>query len=174
MSEKILVPILGESITEATVVKWLKNTGDTVEADEPIVELETEKVNLEVPSPLNGVLSEITAKDGQVVEVGAILGLITNGKSKIKTKNITKQKQKKEKNLETNEDAPELFDNNVLKLEESKERLFINILDPAYISVEKYHPNQVIIILLSIILGIFVSILSLITYSNIYNAIINE
>ena len=87
MSEKILVPVLGESITEATVVKWLKSTGESIDTDEPIVELETEKVNLEVPSPLNGVLSEITAKVGQVVEVGAILGLITNGKSKIKTKN---------------------------------------------------------------------------------------
>ena len=53
MTEKILVPVLGESITEATVSKWLKNEGDTVEADEPIVELETDKVNLEVPSPLN-------------------------------------------------------------------------------------------------------------------------
>ena len=51
MKEKILVPVLGESITEATVAKWLKNAGDTVEADEPIVELETDKVNLEVPSP---------------------------------------------------------------------------------------------------------------------------
>jgi len=70
MSEKIIVPVLGESITEATVAKWLKNIGDTVEADEPIVELETDKVNLEVPSPINGVLSEITSKDGAVVEVG--------------------------------------------------------------------------------------------------------
>ena len=57
MSEKILVPVLGESITEATVAKWLKKEGDTVEADEPIVELETDKVNLEVPSPIDGVLS---------------------------------------------------------------------------------------------------------------------
>ena len=54
MSEKILVPVLGESITEATVSKWLKNEGDTVDADEPIVELETDKVNLEVPSPISG------------------------------------------------------------------------------------------------------------------------
>ena len=57
MSEKIVVPVLGESITEATVAKWLKNTGDAVEADEPIVELETDKVNLEVPSPVKGVLT---------------------------------------------------------------------------------------------------------------------
>ena len=56
MSEKILVPVLGESITEATVSKWLKKEGDTVEADEAIVELETDKVNLEVPSPIEGVL----------------------------------------------------------------------------------------------------------------------
>ena len=53
MSEQIIVPALGESITEATVAKWLKNVGDTVEADEPVVELETDKVNLEVPSPIS-------------------------------------------------------------------------------------------------------------------------
>jgi len=78
MSENILVPVLGESITEATVSKWLKNEGDTVEADEPIVELETDKVNLEVPSPVSGVLSQINSKDGSVVEVGALLGSISN------------------------------------------------------------------------------------------------
>ena len=61
MSEKILVPALGESITEATVVKWLKRSGESVETDEPIVELETDKVNLEVPSPVAGILSEINA-----------------------------------------------------------------------------------------------------------------
>ena len=82
MSEKIFVPVLGESITEATVAKWLKNEGDTVTADEPIVELETDKVNLEVPSPINGILTEINSKDGEVVEVGALLGSISeNGKS---------------------------------------------------------------------------------------------
>ena len=77
MSEKILVPVLGESITEATVAKWLKNAGDTVEADEPIVELETDKVNLEVPSPITGFLTEINSKDGSVVEVGALLGSVS-------------------------------------------------------------------------------------------------
>ena len=59
MSEKILVPVLGESITEATVSKWLKKEGDSVSADEPLVELETDKVNLEVPSPVSGVLTRI-------------------------------------------------------------------------------------------------------------------
>ena len=75
MSEKILVPELGESITEATVSKWLKNKGDAVNADEAVVELETDKVNLEVPSPSSGILSEINSKDGDTVEVGAVLGL---------------------------------------------------------------------------------------------------
>ena len=77
MSEKILVPALGESITEATIAKWLKNEGDSVEADEPIVELETDKVNLEVPSPVTGVLTEIASKDGSVVEVGSLLGSVS-------------------------------------------------------------------------------------------------
>ena len=60
MSEKIIVPVLGESITEATVSKWLKNEGDAVEADEPIVELETDKVNLEVPSPVTVSYTHLT------------------------------------------------------------------------------------------------------------------
>ena len=88
MSEKILVPVLGESIVEATVSKWLKNEGDSVEADEPIVELETDKVNLEVPSPTSGILEKINSKDGSVVEVGATLGSIsTNGSITIKNDN---------------------------------------------------------------------------------------
>ena len=81
MIEKILVPVLGESITEATVSKWLKNEGDKVEADEPIVELETDKVNLEVPSPVSGILSQINSKDGMIVNVGAILGSVTENLS---------------------------------------------------------------------------------------------
>ena len=80
MSEKILVPELGESITEATVSKWLKNAGDTVETDEPVVELETDKVNLEVPAPVNGIISKINFKNGDTVDVGAILGTISEVK----------------------------------------------------------------------------------------------
>ena len=79
MAEKILVPVLGESITEATVSKWLKNKGDYINADEAIVELETDKVNLEVPSPIDGTLSVINFKDGDTVEVGAVLGEILEG-----------------------------------------------------------------------------------------------
>ena len=92
MSEKILVPALGESITEATVAKWLKSVGDNIEADEPIVELETDKVNLEVPSPVKGFLGSINAKNGQVVEVGSVLGSINAG-NKVSTQVETAQKE---------------------------------------------------------------------------------
>ena len=80
MSNQILVPALGESITEATVSKWLKQVGEQVDSDEPLVELETDKVNVEVPSPLSGTLSSIKVKEGDTVEVGALLGLINEGK----------------------------------------------------------------------------------------------
>ena len=98
MSEKILVPTLGESITEATVSKWLKREGETVEADEAIVELETDKVNLEVPSPISGTLSEISFRDGDTVEVGAVLGSISEGNVDIKNEPESK------KQLEDNEE----------------------------------------------------------------------
>jgi 2-oxoglutarate dehydrogenase E2 component (dihydrolipoamide succinyltransferase) len=78
MSEKITVPTLGESVTEATVSKWLKSQGDKVVADEPIVELETDKVNVEVPAPSNGILGDINVKEGETVNVGSILGTISN------------------------------------------------------------------------------------------------
>ena len=84
MSNQILVPSLGESVTEATVSKWLKQVGEHVNADEPLVELETDKVNVEVPSPLNGTLSSISVKEGDSVEVGALLGIVADGKSKTK------------------------------------------------------------------------------------------
>jgi len=119
MSEKILVPILGESITEATIVKWLKKKGEPVGIDEPIVELETDKVNLEVPAPADGILTEINAKDGQVVEVGKVLGLITNGKVETPKKDILNQKQKVENKEKISKNSPKLFDNNVVKLEKN-------------------------------------------------------
>ncbi|MDA7770054.1 2-oxoglutarate dehydrogenase complex dihydrolipoyllysine-residue succinyltransferase [Candidatus Pelagibacter sp.] len=114
MSEKILVPVLGESITEATVAKWLKKEGDTIEADEPIVELETDKVNLEVPSPIDGILSEINSRDGETVEVGALLGSISqNGSQPVEKKIIAKIEPKKVENnvinLEVKKEAPKVF-----------------------------------------------------------------
>ena len=120
MSEKILVPVLGESITEATVAKWLKNKGDSVESDEPIVELETDKVNLEVPSPVDGVLSEINVNDGQVVEVGATLGVVTQGNVQTTKNESIQSEQKIEKSEEQKESGPELFSDNVIKLEKSQ------------------------------------------------------
>ena len=74
MSNQILVPVLGESVTEATVAKWLKNEGDKVIVDEAIVELETDKVNVEVPAPSSGILEKISIKEGQTVNVGTLLG----------------------------------------------------------------------------------------------------
>ena len=112
MSEKIVVPVLGESITEATVAKWLKNAGDTVEVDEPIVELETDKVNLEVPSPISGVLTEINSQDGSVVEVGALLGSVSADGVIVKSKLIKKEEIKKKQIVSK--------ESNVIKLDASK------------------------------------------------------
>ena len=127
MSEKIVVPALGESIIEATVAKWLKNQGDTVEADEPIVELETDKVNLEVPSPVSGILGEIRAQDGEIVKVGSVLGLISKEnvqpvKQEIK-KILPKNQETNVVNLDTNkkEETIEIFEDKIESSEESKD-----------------------------------------------------
>ena len=98
MSEKILVPVLGESITEATVTKWLKKKGDNVVADEAVVELETDKVNLEVPAPASGVISEINSKDGDTVEVGTVLGMISESSALKQEKEAEPVKGNVEKN----------------------------------------------------------------------------
>ena len=124
MSEKILVPILGESISEATVAKWLKNKGDQVEIDEPLVELETDKVNIEVPSPAQGILSQIKFNNGQKVDVGAELGLIeTNGISvpvkKIKEEKFHPEDLKKGGKIETNQRPMKIF-------EEKEEPIILN------------------------------------------------
>ena len=76
---EIRVPMLGESVTEATIGRWFKKAGDEVKVDEPLVELETDKVTIEVPAPTAGVLSEIVVKDGETVAVGALLGQIKAG-----------------------------------------------------------------------------------------------
>lgn len=82
MATEIKVPTLGESVTEATVARWMKKIGDTVEADEPLVELETDKVTLEVNAPAGGTLTDIQAEDGATVGVGALLGVIADGAAK--------------------------------------------------------------------------------------------
>ena len=133
MEEKILVPVLGESITEATVSKWLKNEGDNVDADEPLVELETDKVNLEVPSPVSGVLKKINSKDGTTVEVGALLGLVVESadplekiekiqkiKPTTKKDNVIELDREKEKKEE-----PKIFDKVSNEIEEKEKPLVL-------------------------------------------------
>ncbi len=79
MAVEIVVPVLGESVTEATVAQWLKKPGEAVAQDEPLVELETDKVTLEVGAPANGVVAAVSAEEGATVEVGAVLGLMEEG-----------------------------------------------------------------------------------------------
>ena len=122
MSNKIIVPTLGESITEATVSRWLKNVGDQIETDEPLVELETDKVNVEVPSPVTGILSEIKFKKGKTVKIGSELGVVEpNGKRNKVNKNTSIKLIKEEnsfdvadlendKEKETTEQTPKVFD----------------------------------------------------------------
>ena len=142
MSKKILVPVLGESLNEATVSKWLKNKGDFVNADEAIVELETDKVNLEVPASISGVLSEINSNEGDTVKVGSVLGIISDSKVKIdKTEKIEKTKpknteiqEKEEKIFNTDEIVKDQADNkedsalqtDPLILNEEEEPLILN------------------------------------------------
>ena len=125
MSEKILVPVLGESITEATVSKWLKNKGETVDADEPIVELETDKVNLEVPSPVTGKLIEINSQDGSTVKVGEILGLVTEIEGEVKRSNKIEKIQPS--NLQKKEENKDK--DNVIKLDPIKEQAELGIFE---------------------------------------------
>ena len=140
MSEKILVPVLGESITEATVSKWLKNEGDSVEADEPLVELETDKVNLEVPSPVSGVLTKINSKNGSVVEVGADLGSVSESEIKSKENQEIKKIQPTVKvdkeNLIDEDDKDEemeVFQDNV---EEEKPLVLTKEVEPLKVEAE--------------------------------------
>ena len=94
MADKIIVPTLGESLTEATVATWLKQVGDFVQADEAIVSLETDKVSIDVTAPKPGILSEISAKEGVTVQVGAQLGSIDSSNSAPKKQPKEKPKNK--------------------------------------------------------------------------------
>ena len=92
MTVELIVPTLGESITEATVSKWLKKVGEPFETDEPLVEIETDKVTVEVPAPSAGVLTEIKVQVGNDVSIGGVLGII--GKNSIDSANKTKDEKK--------------------------------------------------------------------------------
>ena len=147
MSEKIVVPVLGESITEATVSKWLKSEGESVEADEPIVELETDKVNLEVPSPISGVLSEINSKDGTVVEVGALLGSVSeNGSGAVKKEIIKKIEptvaENNVVNLEVLKKEPKIFDEGSEEKNSVEEPLILTNEVKEDINLETKEENQ--------------------------------
>ncbi len=127
MSEQIIVPTLGESITEATVSKWLKKPGEKVVADDPIVELETDKVNLEVPSPVDGIFSEQQANEGDTVKVGAVLGIISASEensdiNKPITKKLETPKENNEEIISKKEKIDEIgIINNQSKKEETSE-----------------------------------------------------
>ncbi len=151
MSEKIVVPVLGESITEATVAKWLKNAGDTVEADEPIVELETDKVNLEVPSPISGVLTEINSQDGSVVEVGALLGSVSaEGEAAVKSTPIKKEEIKKEQitpkennviKLDANKKEPKIFEEKEIEKSKFKPLVLTEEVKPDVAQKRDFNPT---------------------------------
>jgi 2-oxoglutarate dehydrogenase E2 component (dihydrolipoamide succinyltransferase) len=119
MSESILVPVLGESVTEATVAKWLKNEGDKVSADEAIVELETDKVNVEVPAPSNGTLEKISVKEGQTVNVGALLGMLSvSSNSEEEVSKEEKKYSPPPKKLEVVRETEILKEEKIIKQEE--------------------------------------------------------
>ena len=127
MSEKILVPVLGESITEATVSKWLKKQGDSVIADEAVVELETDKVNLEVPASTHGVIAEINANEGDTVEVGAVLGVISETANKTDDKPSNQVIEDQKNQVEEN---PKIFETKVepaLKTEEKDNVISLDV-----------------------------------------------
>ena len=150
MSEKITVPTLGESVTEATVSKWLKSQGDKVSADEPIVELETDKVNVEVPSPSNGVLGSIAVQEGETVNVGSLLGTIdSKTKQEIdKPKEVKKYNPPKKENKKT----PKLFNDestksipkkiNKSKIEEPVLKLEDESLDEEPLILDEVHKEK--------------------------------
>ena len=146
MTEKITVPTLGESVTEATVSKWLKSKGEKVAADEPLVELETDKVNVEVPSPISGVLGSISVKEGETVNVGSLLGTVENssGSIKNKTKEINNYSPPKKEKSEIN---PKLFEESkILKPKKVKEKKLeepvLNLDNEEPLILEKVHEEK--------------------------------
>ena len=139
MTEKILVPVLGESITEATISKWLKNKGDSINVDEALVELETDKVNLEVPSPVDGILTAINFKEGDTVEVGAVLGEISSGSAenkKVDVKSNDKEPKKESENVisfeKEKKQKPKIFE-----VEKKEEPLVLTKEEPLVLTKEE-------------------------------------
>ncbi len=121
MAKDLVVPTLGESVTEATVSKWLKQVGDPVKADEPVVELETDKVSVAVPSPEAGVLSEIKIQEGSTVNVGVVLGSIGAGTASVAKKESFKAPEPaKQKTIEVSTSKKEILSPAVKRIIEEK------------------------------------------------------
>ena len=119
MAKDLVVPTLGESVTEATVSKWLKQVGDPVKADEPVVELETDKVSVAVPSPEAGVLSEIKIQEGSTVNVGVVLGSIGTA-SVAKKESFKAPEPAKQKTIEVSTSKKEILSPAVKRIIEEK------------------------------------------------------
>ena len=141
MAEKITVPTLGESVTEATVSKWLKSQGEEVTADEPLVELETDKVNVEVPSPTSGVLGSIAVKEGETVNVGSLLGIVDG--SSIKKEKLVKEVNnytppKKEKEIR----EPKAFKEEKIKKKSKNEEVKFQLDEEEPLILEQVHEEK--------------------------------
>ena len=126
----IIVPTLGESIVEATVSKWLKNEGEYVEVDEPVVELETDKVTLEVPAPISGLIGSIIAAEGETVEVGQNIGALdpngkksSDDKQKAKDNNDKEEKQLETKDTKTSSPETDIKKDDAVKLPSNQEEI---------------------------------------------------
>ncbi len=137
MANQILVPTLGESVTEATVSKWLKQVGEKVDSDEPLVELETDKVNVEVPSPTAGTLSSIKAKEGDVVEVGTLLATVNEENT-----SSSKEKSEDEKKVYTPPKKTEKKNITKAKKTISKKEEILNLDE----QVSKENPDETLVL----------------------------
>jgi 2-oxoglutarate dehydrogenase E2 component (dihydrolipoamide succinyltransferase) len=131
MTTEIKVPSLGESVVEATVAKWYKNLGDNVAVDEPLVELETDKVTLEVPSPCGGQLKIISAKEGETVEVGALLGQIAEGEVDNTVSEKVIESENKPQEIQTAEIQVDTLEINKVETDNKKVVTSIEKLSPA-------------------------------------------
>ena len=143
MSQKITVPTLGESVTEATVSKWLKSVGEEIDSDEPLVELETDKVNVEVPSPFKGVLEKIAVNEGETVEVGALLGSI----SAISSESAGEKKEKKYTPPIKKEKEISIYEEPVTKFKKSdkKKKSTTNGLQPLLLQEEEQKESTLVL-----------------------------
>ena len=147
MAEKITVPTLGESVTEATVSKWLKSQGEKVSADEPLVELETDKVNVEVPSPTSGVLGNIVVKEGETVNVGSLLGTVDNS-SAGEEKNISNTNDYSPPKKKENNNQLKVFDEEktvkTKKIKSKKiEKTILKLEDEEPLILEEVHEEPI-------------------------------